>query len=68
MCHGTCYFHFNRDLKAIMQEETDAFTTQQLTDITDFFSEGLLGHHKLYNFLFSQPQEHIEQHVTLQVC
>lgn len=51
-----------------LQDDMQALTGQQVSDINAFFVEGLFGHHKLYSFLFSQPQGHREQKVNLQVC
>ena len=50
-----------------MLQEAGLFLPNQITHVAHFFSQGLFAHHKLYNFLFTQPQAHIEHEVSLQV-
>lgn len=50
-----------------MLQDDNRFLPKQILQIAQFFSTGLFAHSKLYNFLFTQPQAHDEQNVTLQV-
>ena len=43
------------------------FLPQQIAKVANFFTQGLVTHVKLYNFVFTQPQAHTEHEASLQV-
>ncbi|KAA6414359.1 MAG: hypothetical protein FRX49_00369 [Trebouxia sp. A1-2] len=47
--------------------EASIFLPKQIAQIAQFFGQGLFAHHKLYNFLLTQPQAYTEHKVSLQV-